>query len=158
MTDRLPLAQHTKASLDQLYDDLDRARTEARHYAESESADAAAGSYSLRAEGVEEQLARLRTRVQSAADEARGSMRDWLIDALADAADPREPSTAQTFREQAARAEARLARVTDLYEQWVKAGPPPLGVSMSRWWDARLVELREAIHEPADNQPKEQQP
>lgn len=27
MTDRLPLAQHTKASLDQLYDDLDQART-----------------------------------------------------------------------------------------------------------------------------------
>lgn len=27
MTDRIPLAQHTKASLDQLYDDLDQART-----------------------------------------------------------------------------------------------------------------------------------
>lgn len=36
-------------------------------------------------------------------------------------------------------------RVMDLYEQWVKAGPPPLGTSMSRWWDARLAELHDAI-------------
>lgn len=55
--------------------------------------------------------ARLRSRIQAAADEARGSMRDWLVDALADSADPREPSTARTFREQAAHAEAALARV-----------------------------------------------
>jgi hypothetical protein len=38
-----------------------------------------------------------------------------------------------------------LARVTDLYERWVKAGPPPLGASLARWWDARLIELHEAI-------------
>jgi hypothetical protein len=37
------------------------------------------------------------------------------------------------------------ARVTSLYERWVKAGPPPLGASMARWWDARLVELQDAI-------------
>lgn len=37
-------------------------------------------------------------------------------------------------------------RVTALYEQWVKAGPPPLGVSLARWWDKRLVELRNAIN------------
>lgn len=41
-------------------------------------------------------------------------------------------------------------RVAALYEQWVKAGPPPLGVSMSRWWDRRLVELHDAIHTPAE--------
>lgn len=35
--------------------------------------------------------------------------------------------------------------VLDLYERWVKAGPPPLGVSLARWWDHRLIELREAI-------------
>ncbi|SDM47085.1 hypothetical protein SAMN04487981_101627 [Streptomyces sp. cf386] len=40
---------------------------------------------------------------------------------------------------------AALARVHALYEQWVKAGPPPLGTSVSRWWDARLVELRAAV-------------
>lgn len=36
-------------------------------------------------------------------------------------------------------------RVTALYEQWVKAGPPPLGASMARWWDARLAELHAAL-------------
>ena len=38
-----------------------------------------------------------------------------------------------------------VPRVTDLYERWVKAGPPPLGTPMARWWDRRLVELHEAI-------------
>ncbi|MEU3507923.1 hypothetical protein ABZ733_08325 [Streptomyces longwoodensis] len=40
---------------------------------------------------------------------------------------------------------ADVHRVIALYEQWVKAGPPPLGTSVSRWWDARLIELRNAI-------------
>lgn len=44
--------------------------------------------------------------------------------------------------------EAGVQRVIDLYERWVKAGPPPLGTSMSRWWDARLVELHHAILPP----------
>lgn len=44
-----------------------------------------------------------------------------------------------------AEADARLARVASLYEQWVKAGAPPLGVSIARWWDGRLVELHGAI-------------
>lgn len=52
--------------------------------------------------------------------------------------------------------EADLSRVIDLYEQWCKAGPPPLGTSVSRWWDRRLVELRHAIVEPVDP-PKAQQ-
>ncbi|WP_369043439.1 hypothetical protein [Streptomyces sp. Midd1] len=42
-------------------------------------------------------------------------------------------------------AEETDTRVTDLYERWVKAGPPPLGASLARWWDARLIELRNAI-------------
>ncbi|MEU4170993.1 hypothetical protein AB0F46_29450 [Streptomyces sp. NPDC026665] len=45
-------------------------------------------------------------------------------------------------------AEADVQRVIDLYDRWVKAGPPPLGASMARWWDARLAELREAIYSP----------
>jgi hypothetical protein len=211
MTDRLTLDQMTSNDLDALYDDRDR-------------------------------HARLRSRVQAAAEEARGGIRDWLIDALADSADPREPSTARTFREQAARAEAAIARVraihqpteglgydsdeddtpgsygdiaqacttcgtsgeygirwpcptiraldeptpvsgpaatepvvdrqtavvlsalhhsaeTDvsrvisLYERWVKAGPPPIGTSMARWWDERLVELRAAILNPSPAAP-----
>ncbi len=44
--------------------------------------------------------------------------------------------------------EATVQRVTALHEQWVKAGPPPLGTSVSRWWDARLAELHDAILPP----------
>jgi len=39
-----------------------------------------------------------------------------------------------------------MQRVTDLYEQWVKAGPPKLGTSIAREWDRRLAELHAAIH------------
>lgn len=46
-------------------------------------------------------------------------------------------------------AEQDVSRVIALYERWVKAGPPPLGTSMSRWWDKRLVELHDAILEKA---------
>lgn len=41
-----------------------------------------------------------------------------------------------------------VQRVVDLRRAWCKAGPPPLGASMARWWDARLVELREALTVP----------
>lgn len=42
-------------------------------------------------------------------------------------------------------AEQGTTSAAALYEQWVKAGPPPIGVSLARWWDARLIELRKAI-------------
>ena len=55
-----------------------------------------------------------------------------------------EDVLAETYeRVQTGRASAE-ARVLALYEQWVKAGPPPLGVSTSRWWDTRLTELHAA--------------
>lgn len=41
-------------------------------------------------------------------------------------------------------------RVIDLYERWVKAGPPPLGVSLSRWLDARLIELHQVAFPTGD--------
>lgn len=43
-------------------------------------------------------------------------------------------------------AETELAGVRALRDRWVKAGPPPLGTSMSRWWDRRLVELHAALN------------
>lgn len=49
----------------------------------------------------------------------------------------------------AARAEAAIERVRRLADGWVKAGPPPLGTLMSRWWDKRLIELLAALDEPA---------
>lgn len=73
--------------------------------------------------------------------------------ALPEQAAPAAPdaeSTARMFAALHRSAEEDVTRVIDLYEQWVKAGPPPLGVSIARWWDARLVELHDAIRPPAD--------
>lgn len=69
-------------------------------------------------------------------------------------------TTAQVFAALHRSAEQDISRVIALYEQWVKAGPPPLGTPMSRWWDARLVELHDAIlppeQQPNTDQTKEQ--
>lgn len=43
-------------------------------------------------------------------------------------------------------AETALARARALADRWVKGGPPPLGTSVSRWWDRRLVELNTALN------------
>jgi len=48
-------------------------------------------------------------------------------------------------------AEVGVSRVNALYERWVKAGPPPLGSSINRWWDRRLAELGAAVN-PAKEQ------
>ncbi|MGW4300391.1 hypothetical protein ACWEHT_11500 [Streptomyces sp. NPDC004646] len=72
--------------------------------------------------------------------------------AMADAILPSILTTTGITAVLARMSEADVHRVTSLYERWVKAGPPPLGTSMARWWDARLVELRNAIL-PSDNQP-----
>lgn len=40
----------------------------------------------------------------------------------------------------------RADQLAALYERWVKAGPPPIGMSVSRWWDTRLAELRAALN------------
>lgn len=48
-------------------------------------------------------------------------------------------------REPRQRAEETVTRVTGLYEQWVKAGPPPLGTLIARWWDKRLAEMGKAL-------------
>jgi hypothetical protein len=60
MTDRLSLDDMTSDQLDELYDELDRARQELQQHAEADSADAAAGSYAGRAEHAEAQLAHVR--------------------------------------------------------------------------------------------------
>lgn len=71
--------------------------------------------------------------------EAAIYLRDYLTAALAG-----QPGSAAPDWETA-------TPVFDLYKQWVKAGPPPLGTSIARWWDARLVELRDAIHLSPDS-------
>jgi hypothetical protein len=81
---------------------------------------------------------------------------DQLIDAVLAVVQPGARITATLAR----MSEADVQRVIDLYERWCAAGPPPLGTSMSRWWDARLVELHNAIfppeQQPGAGQTKEQ--
>lgn len=76
------------------------------------------------------------------------------IHAFPDANDAANLAHARAQRDtaytRATRAEATLARVQHLAEQWVKAGPPPLGTSINRWWDKRLVELHNAIRPTTD--------
>jgi hypothetical protein len=69
-----------------------------------------------------------------------------LAAAVLDVVLPLTSTTAVLARD----SEATVQRVIDLYEQWVKAGAPPLGTPMARWWDRRLAELHNAIHPTTD--------
>jgi hypothetical protein len=81
-------------------------------------------------------------------------MEDHVTDRWNDAS-PEAQNLASNFdeidlAEMLVTAQAAIERVTDLQAQWLAAGPPPLGVPLARWWDARLVELHKAIHEGAE--------
>ncbi|MFJ8538138.1 hypothetical protein [Streptomyces sp. NPDC093591] len=77
-------------------------------------------------------------------------------DVLAETYERVDPSHAAAERETTTRvfaalhqsAEQDVTRVIALYERWVEAGPPPLGTPVARWWDARLIELRNATLPP----------
>ena len=71
MSDRKTASTINDAELDQLYNDLARAETEARHWAEAESADIAAGSYAGRVEELEAALARTIDSLEAAVRRAR---------------------------------------------------------------------------------------
>ncbi|MDX2532315.1 hypothetical protein QBA79_36390 [Streptomyces scabiei] len=75
-------------------------------------------------------------RVQALADEYPAGIDTALIHAALDG----QPGPAATQA-----TEPGVFRVIALYERWVKAGPPPLGTSINRWWDRRLVELGAAL-------------
>lgn len=76
-----------------------------------------------------------------------GSLIPPVLQAAIDQADKERETAARVFAGLHRSAEDTVTRVIDLYENWVKAGPPPLGVSMARWWDKRLVELRAALQQ-----------
>ncbi|MFJ6730015.1 hypothetical protein ACIQPQ_34460 [Streptomyces sp. NPDC091281] len=63
-------------------------------------------------------------------------------------------AAAQTERELLLRSvnahEEFHAAVAGLLGRWTTAGPPPLGTSVARWWDSRLVELGEVLAVPDD--------
>lgn len=105
------------------------------------SAPAAVAGLSL----TEEQAAAVR-----AADAPPGTrVTRAVVEEVMQKTDPAEAeTTTRVFAALHRSAEQDVSRVITLYEQWVKAGPPPLGTSVSRWWDARLVELHNAILPP----------
>lgn len=65
--------------------------------------------------------------------------------ALADARTP-DDTQARFFAGMHRSAEETVSRVISLHETWTATGPPPLGTSLNRWWDNRLVELAAAIN------------
>ncbi|MDX3629028.1 hypothetical protein PV728_01625 [Streptomyces europaeiscabiei] len=48
-------------------------------------------------------------------------------------------------------AQDTVTRVRALADSWAKAGPPPLGTSVSRWVDARLIELNAALDQTTEH-------
>jgi hypothetical protein len=48
-------------------------------------------------------------------------------------------------------AQDTVTRVQALADRWAKAGPPPLGTSINRWVDARLIELNTALDQTAEH-------
>jgi len=123
--DRIPLDELTSDDLEQLYDDLDR-------YQE------VVGELNAANTTMARDLAALREVARGYCPEcgrgdAAPTVTDW-----------------EQQRQHSDRAGADLNRVTALYAQWVKAGPPPLGASMARWWDMRLAELHRALTGPAE--------
>ncbi|GHI91706.1 hypothetical protein [Streptomyces olivaceus] len=78
-------------------------------------------------------------RIRTAPDSTRTRQPDTTLTSTDTDPDSPDPESA----------EATVTRVVALHEQWVKAGFPPLGVNLNRWWDSRLAELHNAI-QPAD--------
>ncbi|MDQ0943299.1 hypothetical protein [Streptomyces sp. V1I1] len=52
--------------------------------------------------------------------------------------------------EDLADAKAAIARVRALRTDWLSTGAPPIGTSIARWWDKRLIELDAALDEPKE--------
>jgi hypothetical protein len=75
-------------------------------------------------------------------DRARAELQRHAEHESADAA-------AGSYAGRAEAAEAATNRIRALADRWAKAGPPPLGTPIARWWDKRLVELNTALAEPA---------
>lgn len=138
MTDRLTLDTITSDQLDALQLQAARMGHAVQQYAELR----------VQLEDTERDLAEMRGNYEgacktvaamhkAAVGEVRGPNRGVVEDV-------------EDVRLRAEQAEAAIARVRALDERWVKAGPPPLGTSMARWWDARLIELHAALDEPKE--------
>ncbi|MBP5931845.1 hypothetical protein F3K39_28340 [Streptomyces sp. LBUM 1479] len=169
MTDRLTVDTITSDQLDELYERLAKAEQEADDSVaaaarltalvgkRSERAERTAKQQRSRAETAETELRVLRTGLRANGADPTQIQNLWAQIRLRN----RQWREAKERAEAASRvgtgymaaaelAEAAVGRVVDLRDRWVKAGPPPLGVPLTRWWDARLVELNAALDEPKE--------
>jgi hypothetical protein len=176
VTDRRTIDQITSDQLDQLYDQIARVQALAEehpagidtaliHEALAEQPTrttpnnpptSTPDTWPSRRAGLRNEIAAAIEAADYSGNMRRGDLADSVMPVLyrewpwlRAEAEPSPAATEATEQEKATRAIA-------LHERWVKAGPPPLGVSLSRWWDARLIELHDAIL-PTFEQPEEQQ-
>jgi hypothetical protein len=182
---RLKLDELTSDDLDHLHDRLDKlaqtiaAFPDANDAANLAHARAQRDTFLARAQRAEAALERVRAECERitqlppvATNSGRGDSFDcgarWTIRMIRGALDQPAPesgpaATQATDTEKTARvfaalhrsAEQDVTRVIDLYERWIKAGPP-LGKSMTgyfQWWHEHLAELHDAILNPATQQP-----
>lgn len=70
---------------------------------------------------------------------------------------PQTPTSGASVDREIAAGVQRCDEAVALYERWVKAGPPPLGTSVSRWWDQRLAELHAAVLPPEQDDEDQEQ-
>lgn len=155
MTDRHTADTITSDALDALYESLDAAQ-ETELSRQLRTADAAFASATVRAAKAEAAVARVRAvaeRWRYAGDRKGGPATELLAALDEPGPAPTQATDAETttrvFAALHRSAEDTVTRVINLHEQWVKAGPPPLGASLARWWDKRLAELHQAIRPPA---------
>ncbi|MFF8679525.1 hypothetical protein ACF07F_16600 [Streptomyces sp. NPDC015237] len=161
MSDRIALDDLTSDQLDQLYADLDRYEEVVGELNETNTGLARRAA---RAEAAVARARALHRRNEHTGDCEHCSARDYPnyavphpCDTVRALGEPAPAATEATDLEITARvlsalhrvAQDTVTRVINLHEQWVKAGPPPLGVPLARWWDTRLAELHNAI-QPAD--------
>ncbi|WP_060888678.1 hypothetical protein [Streptomyces scabiei] len=148
MSDRLTVDTINSDQLDALYDRVANAEKEADDSVaaasrltvligkRAEKAEKAAKNQRLRADIAETELRVLRAGLRANGADPTQIQNLWAQIRLRN----------RQWREEKQRAEAADA----LYEQWVKAGPPPLGTPLSRWWDRRLAELHAALDKPKE--------
>lgn len=175
MTDRTPLDHLTSDQYDHLCDQLDALRQVARGYCpdcgrgdaaptvehweqQKQRADEAErrlrniANGHPRADSIQAEIGEMIAQTHDLRDQLRAAetalarqaqeMATWR--ATANTLDAGGPGTPRARAEQA---ETELAGVRALRDRWVKAGPPPLGTSINRWWDRRLVELNAVLNE-----------
>lgn len=166
---RIRLDDLTSDALDALYEQLAALRQVARGYCPTcgrGDADPTVADWEQqkkRADHAEATLEVLRTALASIKASGFSLTPDYLLRLISQESHKQSGSaatgaddietTARVFAALHRSAEQDVTRVIALYEQWVKAGPPPLGTPTSRWWDARLAELHNTIRPPT-NQPE----